>query len=187
MPDSPLLVPIAVYIDSNALIGAGVSLSAAWVDRLSVWATGLGIEACVPKLCVDEWANHLVTQTRQPDAPRTFSETVGFLERQLAQRGWHTIPMLSADTNELAREALMRVAPFQDRDRGFRDAIIIESILADADMRMQRTPRITSEPFILVVSTDKPFRAGLNIRCTRFHDRLDATDPYRSTPERRRR
>jgi hypothetical protein len=148
---------LGVYFDTNVMRKAGYLLSSPWVQQLCALACDLGIGLYLPRLVVEEWVFDIcqkgleaLSQLRKnrDELNRWIGQEVIVLEHpsesevvralktsyssRLVAAGFQTIENATPDLQMLLTRAVEKVPPFQAGDKGFRDAVIVESILAHA-------------------------------------------------------
>jgi hypothetical protein len=166
--------PVVVYFDANILRAARFDLKGRELLEIKAVADKHGVEMFVPELAFKEHVHYLEQQLhaalgkvrenaiavgrfldRQPleveDLPLN-SETLATVKNVQRQRledsGISIIPTAAIPLEQLLDEAIAKVAPFQNSDRGFRDAVIVESIAAHASATW-------GECHILLVSNER--------------------------------
>ena len=168
-----------VYLDTNAARKAGYLLSSSWVQSLCTQARDLSIGLYLPQLVADEWFYDLrqkglaalsqIHSGKEQLARWTGKEVVtlkcmsentliealrtGHGER-LATAGFQIFPNANPDLQSLIERAVNKVPPFETGDKGFRDAIILESIARHIREKHGKDR-------VLVVSEDRAFRNGI--------------------------
>lgn len=181
-------IPHSIYFDTNSLWEAGDHIDQRWIVQLLGLAIPVNIRLCIPQLALDEWLHHLEQRGvearddmtsaarrlgrllgREPPQiemfdKRTLKCDVARTHKERVDRaGFVIIPVPELSLGNLLSEAVTKKSPFQKGDRGFRDAVILESIRADAKQANRQTP-------IMVVSKDSEFLAGTErITCDGIH------------------
>ena len=166
-------VPNAIYFDANALIGAPTDLATQPIAESIELASLLGADLLIPELAVEEWYSR-----RCDDAIKAVSQIerhvtqLGTLlgrspmewermsrddirkqvrrthEEVLAQSGFRIISTPEISARDLAQLFLDKQPPFNDGDKGFKDAVIVETII-------QHSCRDSKHKHIILVSSDK--------------------------------
>lgn len=173
--------PEAVYFDTNILWEEGRSLIHGLMPKVASQAQDFKIPLYVVQLVVDELVSNRKAKVRaflgnarkkcdfinsQIGEKKVLiqhcdeAQLLGSVEQccrtQLESLGLRPVPNANPDLNGLIRLAVNKSPPFQDEDRGFKDTIILESILSHA------VQENLSE--ILVVSADKGMKLGAAAR-----------------------
>ncbi|MFH1110433.1 MAG: PIN domain-containing protein [Planctomycetota bacterium] len=178
MPASRL--PDAVYFDSSVLIAAGPHLEAQSLAELRAAQEHSGIRLIIPALVAEEWVFHMRDQYRA--AEQTLRRELGYLEPALVHEadafrfkavteqdhdfdayidlienaGFEIITTIEKlSLRDLLADAVRHVAPFGEKDTGFRDTIILETIADHASSAF-------TDPDILVVTRDAGMKRGIN-------------------------
>lgn len=153
----PLIVPRAIYLDANALIATPHNFKAQSIAEVVELAGVFGAELLVPELAAEEWLSR-----RCADAVKTMKgivsnaahlgnllgrhalkcEQISHEELQAAVRkaqkaaltesGFQILPTPRIELDALVRLFLAKLPPFNDGDKGFKDAIILETIFEHA-------------------------------------------------------
>ncbi len=171
-------MPTAIYFDTSAMRDAGYALRKAWMENIRAVAQHFGIDLWIPELVLEEWlwylqqecqkaldeckskalfVNELVGLTIEIPAVPSRSLLKPLIERhaqRLNEAGFLFVPTAKLELTELLHQSVRHISPFEDRDRGFRDAVILESIAAHAQENYDH-------PDILVISLDKGFQRGI--------------------------
>lgn len=157
MSDRGVEFPEAVYLDANVLISLPHHLQVPELLSLREVADQVGTTLFVPELAVNEWMEHRVFEASAHIARmRTASETLGsMLKRRplefedlsdqdlgrdvrqamrvrLESAGLQVVATPRLDVAELCRLFVEKAPPFGAGDKGFKDAVIIETILRHA-------------------------------------------------------
>lgn len=165
-------LPDAIYFDTDALVSAGFALDQPWLTELRSVANKYGISLFVAAVTIEEWryrfANHLdklVNQIRSSVRSMTKYgfDSFGIDPQQLPlpekaavneyvvrlfnNADIATIPTPELELSSLIFESIHSMTPFEEGDKGFRDTIILESILQHA--KAEQSDRI------MIVSRDK--------------------------------
>ena len=172
------MIPRVIYFDTNAIHEAGLTFSNDWMSRLRAEIRDLPVELAVPELvasetshafgrkCVeaaDKIRNHAEFIEAVAGVPtgNVIDSTVDLMDRvskqtrsRLSENGISVFPNSAPDVKELVARAVAKVPPFQPGDKGFRDCVIIESILANA-----RT--VHDGHTVMIVSSDRTFIKGV--------------------------
>lgn len=177
------MFPHAIYFDTCAIRKGGEFLNVDTMPRVIAQANDYGIKLHVVQVTVDElledrrtkltsWRNdviersrliynstskHVVTQENVPAESDLLQAMEKSFLRRLIANGINTVPNKSADLHSLIERAVKKTPPFQEGDRGFRDAVIIDSVVAHATHTYQGG-------WNLVVSDDKRFRDGIRFQ-----------------------
>lgn len=178
-PQDRHLWPHALYFDTNALLAAGPLLRVGWLDRLRSLAKEGETRLCVPQPVVAEYIaeltrgaqrkirqlngltddiNRLLARgSQRPSFPNGeyLAHRIDQIQRaRLTKAGYGFTPTARLELDTLLHDAIEHVPPFQAHDKGFRDAVIIESIKSDALTNFDK-------PNIFIISADREFGAGL--------------------------
>jgi len=171
-------MPMAIYLDTNILRNAGFDLSQSWMIELRAFAKDLSMKLNIPELVLDEWTkiildelnlnrNNLLSAARflgdynviLPDFDESearLPEWISLKEiirGRLEDSGFEIIENWSGNMDQLISEALCKFPPFVKGDKGFCDAIILESIILHAS-------RFVKDARIMVISNDKGVRSS---------------------------
>lgn len=169
------ILPKALYVDTNALLALPDSLATEPMAEVVDLANRLAMGLFVPQLCVDEWTSH-----RTADAVKVMNRILGDAKRigslldrsaleceaipmddlcrsvrdNLIQRlnsiGFQTIPTPDVELSKLLEMFVAKEPPFGDGDKGFKDAVILESIL-------HHSSEANSFDHIMFLTSDKRF------------------------------
>lgn len=166
--------PLAIYFDTNSLREAGEFLDRGDMPRLLQQARDFEIPLHIPQIVWDERITQLEsTVCSRIGAARELNRSVGAnvipldpldkqalirgmlqVQRRIAERfGITIIPTAQADLNRLLACAIKKQPPFKDQDKGFKDAMILESVAAHAS-------RAYNDGRVLVVSKDATLQKG---------------------------
>jgi hypothetical protein len=192
--------PKTIYFDTNVLIAAGwPHVSAQLLEALTL-ADLLGWEVSLPEPVLQEanehWRRKLVEAWRDASSeirnlngkasslvvfeklkPLPSRETLETELTNIVQdfvRRVAIVPMTQRSTREFFSEAIQKVATFDEKGRGFQDAVILYSILDDMKLRKIKSA--------LLVSNDADFEriecaeviklSGVSLRIARGLDEL---------------
>ena len=170
-----LTVPRAIYVDANALIGAPKTLVTQPIAEVVHIANLLHFKLCVPEVALEEWLSHCCEdaiksmQRMQGDARRV-GEVLGrcplqceLLEKnklielakesrlhRIEECGFQRIATPQVQLNDLVKLFVDKRPPFNDGDKGFKDAVIIESVFQHACID-------NSFEHIIIATSDKAF------------------------------
>ncbi len=144
----------SIYIDSSILLTLPTSLESATLQSLRAAADQLGLKLHTVRLCVEEClqvrleqlpdilkkatkvSDELRLVMRQapsaPDAAMIAGELEALLLEGLQKNGIAVVDTLAPDIQELLQSAVKHIRPFEQGDRGFKDAVIFHSILQHA-------------------------------------------------------
>ncbi len=170
-----VVVPTAIYFDANALIAAPSNFAAQPIVEAFEIAKLLGAEMLIPELAVEEWLSHrcdlalraiakIEKNMKQVgtlmDRPSLEWERISNEEVQesvraghekwLINAGFQVIPTPPIELTQLVKLFLTKTPPFNDGDKGFKDAIILETIF-------QHTCRDNAFEHAVIVSSDAVF------------------------------
>jgi len=173
--DSQFILPRAIYLDANALIAVPHTLATQPFAEMMEMADILGAGLFVPQLAAEEWlsrcCSHAVRRmTRVADDAKQIGslldrkplqvELISDDELLKAVRATQATrlqdvgvkiirtPQISMD--KMIDLFLTKAPPFGDGDKGFKDAVILETIL-------QHACRDNNLEHIVIVSSDKIF------------------------------
>jgi PIN domain len=176
------LLPDAIYFDTNALLEATFTLDAPWMAEVRSLAQKANMGLYVPELVADEWTGHMLREIGSkvgkatsalrflrsfgidaPEAPdladkvRSRSDMKEWVGARLAEINFRILPHAEIRLEDLIKQALEHRAPFTAGDKGFRDTLIVESIISHA--------ATMEDPKVLVVTTDKDVgRSGFRFK-----------------------
>jgi hypothetical protein len=141
-----------IVFDSSALISENFPDLSAAFHQLSKFASMLGIKLYIPDIVVRELEQEFIENTLSsihkikaehrklkkvvrekidisvPDIETLISEYRTEVENLIKNNGLVIIPVPSLRACDLIDKAVRRIPPFEVRDKGFKDAMIIESI-----------------------------------------------------------
>lgn len=154
---------MAVYFDTNSLHAKGSvyeSLTSPNLLALREIASSSGLPLCIPEVVADELLDRLARRFREalqelreraefiadalnraPLAVETVSleENLSRLRKtyreRLVAQGFEIVATPRLPFDRLLAEAINKVPPFEHADRGFRDAVILETVASDASRR----------------------------------------------------
>ncbi len=168
--------PAAVYFDASILCRLPADLASPDLVRLTEAATKYDIGRFIPAIAKEEWLFfHEENARKEHERIATSSQSISryltreFRTDQLTQEelaeavrytqalrleaaGLAEIPTPAVPLEELINLAIRRVKPFSDKDRGFRDTLIVRTIAEHA--------KTFAGLSILVVSADDVFGAA---------------------------
>ncbi len=169
------MFPEALYLDANALRATPPTLDTQPMAEIAAFASNYSMGLFVPELAAREWIAHRTEITiramrrvvgdsrdlgqmldRAPPKAKVIDDeelrrTVHAVQmRRLTQAGFEIIQRPKLDLAELIDVFVAKKPPFDDGDRGFKDAVILETVFAHA---------CTSNSFanIVLVTGDKRF------------------------------
>lgn len=172
--------PRAIYFDTSALRAAGHALRKPWMDDLRNMAKNFSLDLNIPELVMREWfvylrrecindlkkaiqigtflnevLGHNPISVEEYDHDRICDLLAQHYLNQIKEAGFNIIPTASIDLKALLTESVEHVAPFTQKDKGFRDAVIVESIAEHA--------AATYDPCLIVVaSSDSAFHKAMH-------------------------
>lgn len=166
-------LPNAIYFDANVLVKVPHSLKDPTLQAVAAFAKKFKRDLIIPEVAWQEWVRSLnegceIRLKRLADDAKHVGSVLGRNGLQVEALEWdnlfcdinkaHTervegagfkiIPTPDLDVRELLAEAVCRKVPFEPRDKGFRDAVILET----AGRHAKKT---YEEPVILFISDDK--------------------------------
>ena len=166
-------LPDAIYLDANNLRSAGINLDKQWIAELASFTKEFGILLCIPELVLEEWCKYIFDQLES--SRQKLDSAINFLgdynvavpvydkkflilpnrdqlkqivKERLINFGFEIIPNWNGNMEELIGEAIRKIAPFDDKGKGFCDTIIVESSILHA-INTFENPRVT------VISNDE--------------------------------
>jgi hypothetical protein len=171
-----LTIPKAIYLDANALIASPMNLATQPLAELVETAGMLGTLLLIPEVAANEWlANCRKTALEQrrkalgnvialsaslelgdikieglPEEYQLIQQINDIQMRRLRQTGLALVPTPTLEVAPLIDMFVAKAPPFIDGDKGFKDAVILETI-------EQHACRDNTLDHILVVSSDKVF------------------------------
>ncbi|MCH7701242.1 MAG: DUF4935 domain-containing protein [Planctomycetes bacterium] len=186
------MLPSAIYFDTNVLIAAGFELNAEWLKPLLAHARGLHIPLIVPDLVRQEWLqflkekcntylrsldqlSRLSGELRSHDQPLVLSkeQLLGDVHNTSVRRMKSTfsycIPTAECDLQVLTQQAIEKFPPFGEADKGFRDTLIVESIIAHMEAQFPNCRAF-------VVSEDGLFKTGMQERARFANVNIETTE-----------
>ena len=140
----------AVLVDSNAIVGGDWTISDEWWSALLERSRMGLIRVVVPELVIGEvvarYGDKLQTVVNgaryfarlgvELQLPDVSAETIAYEDALRSRLGTHlcVVPELPVvDLEALANRAIYRIAPFNASGNGFRDALIWQQLLAEAE------------------------------------------------------
>jgi hypothetical protein len=179
IPSDEVRIPHTIYFDANSLIKAGDRIDKQWIVDLRANAAMYHVTLAVPATALDEWVEYLAREGLTAlNNLRVGAKRVGVLmgrgplafeeiplaefrkalreahEKRVSDAGFDVLPLPQLDVATLVSEAVRGTAPFQSPDKGFRDAVILETIRAHADTQKKYRR-------IMIVSEDTQFIRGI--------------------------
>lgn len=170
----------AVFLDTNAARKAGFLLSSSWVQHLCRQAQDLSICLYLPQLVLDEWlydlcergstklakllesrdqlnelVGHEIITVTGVDEATLLDELKKAQVNRILAAGFQVVPNATPDLASLIKKAVQKVPPFEAGDKGFRDAVIIETIATQVAAHHR-------ENRVVVVSADSAFCKGIS-------------------------
>lgn len=172
---SQIILPKAIYLDANALIATPHTLETQPLAELVEMAAILRAGLFVPQIAAQEWLSHCCSDAvRQMNKVRGEAKQIGSLlgrkplqiesipdddlrkvvratqSARLETVGFKIIPTPQIQIEKLIDLFLEKTPPFGEGDKGFKDAVILETIF-------QHACQENSFDQIVVVSSDKVF------------------------------
>lgn len=191
--------PTVVYVDANAIFGIGPKLDSADLSKLRDLAREAGIELLVPETArlevlrkfrvahaekaaqfasADKALRRSEIVSREPldfDEQASVSVFADAIAKRFDSVGWRTIDTPDVNVRNLMIRAVEREVPFTEDGKGFRDAVIIETI---AD---EFSKRGVPERLLLVTQNVKDFEpSGLSSRAASAGHTLQITSGFDS-------
>ena len=147
--------PQAVYLDTNILTSLNRELNTPEYQELKNICDNLNISIFVPQIVLDEWIFHnLEEQTKKDfkqldsllqkignyviseedisvkiDKDKIIKELEKYLKNQITKVGIKIIQTPQIGLENLINRAVSKIRPFKKEDKGFRDTIILYTIL----------------------------------------------------------
>lgn len=180
-------VPLGVYFDTSELIGINRQFDDSHLAALLAIRSRLQFSLVVPQLVIDEYVAHHLRQDAEKirklnDTARFLHDEHGLsvppvkmeadslrrsidarLRSRLAELDVVIAPLPTISLSALIAQSVDWVSPFAAEDRGFRDALIQEAIIADSQDRWH-------DPFIIVVTAEKEWSNSKSRFATRGVD-----------------
>lgn len=173
-------LPYAVYMDTNALRSAGLSLNKQWISELLSITNENGISVCIADLVLKEWCEHIF-ETLKSNHQKMFSainllkdynvqvpsieshkfilpsksELAETVRQKLINTGFTIIKNWDGALSQLINEAIDNYPPFEHGGKGLCDAVILESYIKHAKENFD-TARV------LVISDDSAVKRSEN-------------------------
>ncbi len=169
-------LPYAVYMDTNGLRSAGLSLNTPWINELLSITNKYGINLCICELVLHEWCEHIfetLAKNRQKllssiemlkdyniQLPHIESKDISLPEKndliqivaqKLQNYGFSIVKNWDAPISKLLTEAVTKIPPFEHGGKGFCDAVILESYVEHAKVNF-------SDARVIVISKDTAVR-----------------------------
>jgi PIN domain len=169
-------LPYAVYMDTNVLRSAGLSLNKPWINELLSLTNKYGISLCICELVLHEWCEHIferLASNRQKllssikmlqdyniQLPHIESNNINIPDKQeliqivtqkLKNSGFSIVANWDAPLSNLLDEAVTKRPPFEHGGKGFCDAVILESYAEHAKNNF-------SDARVIVISKDDAVR-----------------------------
>ncbi|MCP4546391.1 MAG: DUF4935 domain-containing protein [bacterium] len=144
--------PCGIFLDTNALIDAGQELSATWLTHIRETSLSFNIPIVISEVVLSEYCewlhgqlvkkkSHVHTSFRVfkkigINTPSIDEEELSIptgvdlkelLRDKLVNSGFIILPDCELTVQELLEEAVKHKLPFQENDKGFRDAVILET------------------------------------------------------------
>ena len=193
----------AIYLDTNILRSAGLNLNKLWMSEVRSFAGERGIHLCITKLVLAEWCEDILESLRRRrqqmlsasdflmeyeievpyfnEALLTLPEgntLIRLISERLGNAGFEIIDNWTGSLEQLIDEAVHHCPPFEKGDKGFRDAVILESYVLHASQQFEN-------PRVMVISNDEAVghsqerfsRQGIDVtivRASESPDRLKA-------------
>lgn len=174
-----IVIPHSIYFDTNSLIQAGDRIDKPWIVDLRALAQDLAVRLCIPTPARDEWVRFLtdrehgelarveararsithlldreLIQVQQVSTDAFENEVRTKLDQRIEKAGFTLISVPELSVGDLLRQAVARHPPFEANDKGFRDAVILETIKSDVLAHRSSRPAV-------VVSSDRAVRDGV--------------------------
>ncbi len=171
-------LPYAVYMDTNALRSAGLSLNNPWLMELLSITNKYGISLCISELVLQEWCEHIF-EILKDNRQKLFSsisllkdykiqvpniepqevslpqkpELIETVKQKLKNTGFVITKNWDAPLSKLLNEAVEKRPPFGHKGKGLCDAVILESYIKHAKENFP-------EARVLVISKDKAVKSS---------------------------
>lgn len=190
----------AIYFDTNVSRKMGKYLSAGWIQQLATDSRQSMTKLYVPQIVLDEWLWEIrrdckeslgTIRAKQSELDRLCERSIVGLNlprdedvlkavedahiRRIAALGLNPIPTAEGNLRSLLLRAIQKDPPFGSGDKGFRDAMIVETIRSHVSANH-------SGELVLVASEDEQVckaivglaSGGLSVRAC-AHDKLSET------------
>lgn len=170
-------LPKAIYLDTNILRAAHHNLSQPWMSELRSLTNEYGISLCVTELVFKEWCEYIIEEVLRinyqklesammllkeykislPDFDKSSFrfpdevQLVNVIRERLCDAGFEIIKNCDIPLGKLLDEAVQKCPPFSIGDKGFRDAILLESYALHASEKFYNQ-------HVFVISEDKDVR-----------------------------
>ena len=187
----------AVYLDTNTIFEVGPDLNSEWMDGLRSFSKEYGVQLCITELVLDEWSGHIFKKFKdQRNQLQTNLKSLSvFIEmpeikvplvdltrireillQRLQKAGFSIIKNYDGPLEKFIREAVSKTPPFKSQDKGFRDALILESCIIHALNELPKNPRV------LVISRDTDVKNS-GVRFTQHGIKITFVDPDSAVKE----
>lgn len=147
--------PKAIYLDTNILIGLRKEITTPEFQVLKNICNNLNIPILIPQVVYDEWIFHYTNE----EVPKIFKkidsslqelenyvvsledisvkinknkilkELKSYLTNRIQEVGIETISTSQIQLETLLNRAIKKIRPFKEKDKGFRDTVILYTIL----------------------------------------------------------
>ncbi len=165
-------LPYAIYMDTNVLRSGGLLLNERWISELLSITNKYGISVCISELVLQEWCEH-VFKVLSANRQKIFSsikllkeyrvqvtdieqneinlpeknELFEILTQKIKNAGFDIIRNWDAPLSQVLKEAVEKIPPFEEGDKGLCDVVILESYAKHAKENF-------SKARVLVISND---------------------------------
>lgn len=188
-----IMAPRAIYFETSVLYTFPLDVMTANMQALQNLSKQLEFALLIPEVCLLQWIisrkekvkkyigncrelssffSHMSRNGWSKDAKSLIEDTQALTEEILQVNCIKSIPIPEISSRDLVLAAIKKTKPFEEKDKGFKDYMILQSIFEYAKRFKGGTHVLVARDKVFEVATKKAAQIGINLV---LYDSLDKT------------